>query len=182
MIDVCAIWDTGVLPPTADWKGASSGVAGARLNEAETVSGAGAGAHVPGGGSGGILASCPFSLMREGPLPGPRNLLRGHPLPSPGVGRRAGRRGLLSRRLAHGKPSLLLLHQRQSASVSLALSRLSTLIETLGNSFLCDPHPFLAWPPQPGSPLSDSPGIWGTVRNPFLGRGIGPWQMLSRAQ
>uniref|UniRef100_F7A0B8 Neurofascin n=1 Tax=Equus caballus TaxID=9796 RepID=F7A0B8_HORSE len=38
LIDVCAIWDTGVLPPTADWKGASSGVAGARLNEAETLS------------------------------------------------------------------------------------------------------------------------------------------------
>ncbi|XP_073904648.1 neurofascin isoform X18 [Castor canadensis] len=38
LIDLCAIWDTGVSLPFADWKGASSGVASRRLNEAEKLS------------------------------------------------------------------------------------------------------------------------------------------------
>ncbi|XP_058396235.1 neurofascin isoform X5 [Diceros bicornis minor] len=38
LINLCAVWDTGVFLPIAAWKGASSGVAGRRLNEAETLS------------------------------------------------------------------------------------------------------------------------------------------------
>uniref|UniRef100_G3UAZ9 Neurofascin n=1 Tax=Loxodonta africana TaxID=9785 RepID=G3UAZ9_LOXAF len=38
LIDLCAIWDAGVFLPTADWSGASSGVARRRLNEAEKLS------------------------------------------------------------------------------------------------------------------------------------------------
>ncbi|XP_049713922.1 neurofascin isoform X7 [Elephas maximus indicus] len=40
LIDLCAIWDAGVFLPTADWSGASSGVARRRLNEAEKLSSA----------------------------------------------------------------------------------------------------------------------------------------------
>ncbi|XP_036871154.1 neurofascin isoform X13 [Manis javanica] len=38
LIDLRAIWDTGVVLPAADWKGPSSGVAGRRLNKAEALS------------------------------------------------------------------------------------------------------------------------------------------------
>ncbi|XP_031294599.2 neurofascin isoform X3 [Camelus dromedarius] len=38
LIDLCAIWDTGVFVSAAYWKGASSGVTRRRLNEAETLS------------------------------------------------------------------------------------------------------------------------------------------------
>ncbi|XP_057364057.1 neurofascin isoform X6 [Manis pentadactyla] len=38
LIDLCAIWDSGVVLPAADWKGPSSGVAGRRLNKAEVLS------------------------------------------------------------------------------------------------------------------------------------------------
>ncbi|XP_054378220.1 neurofascin isoform X9 [Pongo abelii] len=38
LIDLCAIWDSGVYLPSAAWNGASSGVARRRLNEAEKLS------------------------------------------------------------------------------------------------------------------------------------------------
>ncbi|KAG8518077.1 Neurofascin, partial [Galemys pyrenaicus] len=39
-IDLCALWDTGVFLPAADWKGALPGIARRRLNEVETLSSA----------------------------------------------------------------------------------------------------------------------------------------------
>ncbi|KAM5201846.1 neurofascin isoform 31-T32 [Hipposideros larvatus] len=38
LIDICAVWDTGVSLSAADWEGAPSGVARRRLNEAERLS------------------------------------------------------------------------------------------------------------------------------------------------
>ncbi|XP_028732379.1 neurofascin isoform X3 [Peromyscus leucopus] len=38
LIDLCAVWEPGVFSPSADWSGASTGVAQSRPNEAEKLS------------------------------------------------------------------------------------------------------------------------------------------------